>query len=331
MTDPAFHWARSQIPDFETGRVTPLRAEASFRAFYRLETPAGRSVVLMVSPPEKEQNEQFEHLSILFSEAGIPVPEILAAERSTGWYLMTDLGRHELADAYGTPAEPAGLEAALHTLIALQTVSDPVIPPYTPDRFRQELGIFSEWFVGGILEISLPERIEPVFGHLVERMAGQHQCCVHRDYHCRNLLFDPDTGALGVVDFQDALMGPVGYDLASLLHDCYHRFSEQDVAYWRDWYLSRTPLALDPAQFTVDLTMTAVQRQLKAVGIFTRLKLRDGRTTHLSHILPVLESLGFLSRCDASLAPLADWLAALEYDLIRDRIDTLKAQEAGVR
>jgi aminoglycoside/choline kinase family phosphotransferase len=330
MTEPAFHWARSQIPDFETGRIVPLRAEASFRTFYRLEALEGQSVVLMISPPEKEQNEQFERLSILFSEAGIPVPVILAAERSAGWYLMTDLGRRELADAYGTPDERAGLEAALHTLIELQDVSDPVVPPYATDRFRDELGIFSEWFVGGFLEISLPERLEPVFGHLVERMAGQHQCCVHRDYHCRNLLFDPETGALGVVDFQDALMGPVSYDLASLLHDCYHRFSEQDVTYWRDWYLSRSPLALDPARFTVDLTMTAVQRQLKAVGIFTRLKLRDGKTTHLGHILPVLESLGFLSRSVASLAPLADWLAALDHDLIRDRVETLRAREAEV-
>jgi len=327
MNNEAFLWARGQLSGFEAATISTLRAEASFRSFYRLSA-AGESVVLMVSPPEKEQNDQFERLAYVFGAAGIPVPAVLATDQAAGWYLLTDLGTLELADAYGSPAESAGIEAAITTLIKLQAVQDPEIPPYSTDRFRDELGIFSEWFATAFLNSPVPAGLEPVFEGLVERMPTQLQCCVHRDYHCRNLLFDPRTGKLGVVDFQDALMGPVSYDLASLLHDCYHTFSDQDVARWRDWYLRHTPLPLDPEAFSEDMTLTAIQRQLKAVGIFARLKLRDGKSTHLDHILPVLESLTGLASSLPTLAPLADWLAELDRTTIASRIDHLKTAES---
>jgi len=239
------------------------------------------------------------------------------------------LGERELVDAYGGPAEAPALEAALRTLIDLQAVTDPAIPPYTIDRLRDELGIFSEWFAAGLLETSLPAALQSAFEGLAGQVAGQLSVCVHRDYHCRNLLFDPDTGRLGVVDFQDALIGPVSYDLASLLHDCYHRFSVEDVARWRDWYLQHSPLDLDPKSFAADLTHTAIQRQLKAVGIFTRLCLRDGKVSHLVHILPVLESLSSLARHQQSLAPLSDWLDGLDRDVIAARIGLLAEQTTG--
>lgn len=328
MQDQAISWAKSALPALAGAAVTTLRAEASFRAFYRLQPDAEASVVLMVSPPEREQNKQFERLAEVFGAAGIPVPRTLAADREAGWYLLTDLGSRELADAYGTSAERAGIEAALTTLIDIQAVRDDAIPPYATARFADELQIFSDWFANGLLGRALPAAIGPVFDHLVARMPGQPQCCVHRDYHCRNLLFDPASGQLGVVDFQDALIGPAAYDLASLLHDCYHRFSEADVAHWRDWYLARTPLPLEPETFAEDLTLTAVQRQLKAVGIFARLKLRDGRATHLDHIPPVLESLVALTAPLPALAPLAAWLTELDGSLISARIEALKA-EAG--
>ena len=324
MTEPAFSWARSQQPGLDTATLSTLRAEASFRSFYRLQPAAGESVVLMVSPPEKEQNEQFERLADVFGTAGIPVPAILAADRAHGWYLLTDLGSRELADAYGTGAETAAIEAALETLIRLQTVQDPAVPPYTESRFADELGIFREWFAAAFLDSGLPDPVEPVFEKLVARMPSQIQCCVHRDYHCRNLLFDPDSGRLGVVDFQDALIGPASYDLASLLHDCYHDFSDQQVVHWRSWYLEQSPLPLDPETFAEDLTLTAIQRQLKAVGIFVRLKLRDGKTTHLEHVLPVLESIARLAAPLPELAPLSDWLAGLDRPDIATRLDALR-------
>ncbi len=329
MTDPAFSWARGRQPGFNAASVEVLRAEASFRAFYRLRAASGDSLVLMVSPPDKEQNQQFERLAGVFGRAGIPVPTVLAAEREQGWYLMTDLGSHELADVYGTAQEDSALEAALETLIRLQGVEDPAIPPYTQSRFADELEIFRDWFAGAFIATSLPDNCAPAFRHLVERMPGQLQCCVHRDYHCRNLLFDPDSERLGVVDFQDALMGPASYDLASLLHDCYHDFSADEVARWQRFYLERSPLPHDPERFAEDMTLTAIQRQLKAVGIFARLKLRDGKATHLEHIQPVLEHISQLSQPIAALAPLADWLAQLDHPMIGARIDELRAEGGG--
>jgi aminoglycoside/choline kinase family phosphotransferase len=255
------------------------------------------------------------------------VPSVLAADRAHGWYLLTDLGNRELADAYGTSAETAAIEAALATLIRLQAVQDPAVPPYTEARFGDELGIFSEWFAAGFLGSALPAAVEPVFRQLVARMPSQIQCCVHRDYHCRNLLFDPASGRLGVVDFQDALIGPVSYDLASLLHDCYHDFSARQIAHWRNWYLEHSPLPLDPDTFAEDMTLTAIQRQLKAVGIFVRLQLRDGKTTHLEHVLPVLESISRLAAPLPELAPLSDWLAGLDHPDIAARIAALGARD----
>ena len=124
-------------------------------------------------------------------------------------------------------------------------------------------------------------------------------------------------------------MGPVSYDLASLLHDCYHDFSNEDVARWRAWYLDHTPLPLEEEVFAADMTLTAIQRQLKAVGIFARLKLRDGKSTHLDHILPVLESISRLASPIPELAPLAEWLSGLDRTTIGAQIDELKTADAG--
>jgi aminoglycoside/choline kinase family phosphotransferase len=185
-------------------------------------------------------------------------------------------------------------------------VNDPLVGPYTRERFTDELGIFREWFVGR----SLPAGVEEVLTVLVDRAVNQPQCCIHRDYHCRNLLFE--DGRLGVVDFQDALMGPASYDLASLLHDCYHTFPDPEVEHWTDYYLSRSQLFLKRKTFAKDLAFMAVQRQLKAVGIFARLKLRDGKPSHLGYIQPVLERVRTTAAGYRKLEPLGEWLDQLD-------------------
>ncbi len=329
MSDRAVAWAQATL---RTTSLTPqpLKAEASFRAFYRIEclmpdTGDPGSVVLMVSPPEKEQNAQFERLARVFGHSGLPVPAVLSSNPEEGWYLLSDVGRMDLEAVYGTEQESEALELAIETLIRLQRVRDPAIPPYTTQRFTDELGIFREWFVEKLLKARLPEPVEAVFHTLVERTRSTPQCCVHRDYHCRNLLYDPACRQLGIVDFQDALMGPVGYDLASLLHDCYHEFTDADVQRWINFYLSSTDLDLDPVTFPADVDHLAVQRQLKAVGIFARLRLRDAKTTHLAHILPVLDHLQRLTPRYAPLEPLARWLKGLNREAIAGRLTDLAA------
>jgi aminoglycoside/choline kinase family phosphotransferase len=303
------HWISQQLAalgrpsDFD---VEPLKVEASHRRFYRVRPreTAEPTQVVMSSPPDLEHNEQFELLASIFSKFGVGVPRIMASDRAAGWYLMTDLGSVHLEDVYGSPQADAAMDLALDTLLRIQAVNDLNLQPYTPGRFRDELDIFRRWFVEDWLQVPFPAGdLTPVFEALVAMTQDQPQCCVHRDFHCRNLLVGEHT--LGVVDFQDALLGPVSYDLASLLRDCYHRFSETEIERWREGYLARTSLQLDPVKFAADLDLMAVQRQLKAVGIFARLQLRDVKSSHLRYIPPVLAHLGEVAERYPILQPLS--------------------------
>ncbi len=291
-----------------------LAVEASHRRFYRIRWQGAdggqRALVVMTSPPGKENNDQFLLMAELLGNHGIRAPAVLAAERARGWFVMTDLGDVHLADVYQRAGPGTILPQALATLHQLQSVSDPRIPPYTEGRLRDELGIYSEWLLGALLQQTPPAALGDVFEILLEASQAQPRCCVHRDYHCRNLLVG-DSGAVGVVDFQDALMGSATYDLASLLRDCYYRFPESEVGRWRDAYLAETALPVARDRFARDLDLTALQRQLKAVGIFSRLHLRDGRASHLPHIVPVLERIGALAAGYPDLGALADHIDAV--------------------
>lgn len=313
--DRAFRrWTEAHLPDAWRGTGAPewnaLAVEASHRRFYRLRRAdgAGGTVVAMSSPPALENNDQFETLAGVLEDAGVTAPRILAADRERGYFLTTDLGPVHLADRYAREADEV-LPAAIDTLHRIQAIDDPAVPPYTRQRFRDELAIYTDWFLGGLLDSAPPDTLDDAFGELLAATDHQPRCCVHRDYHGRNLLLLPD-GTVGVVDFQDALMGPATYDIASLLRDCYHAFPEETVARWRDAYAAASPLPLDRATFAVDMDLVALQRQLKAVGIFARLWLRDGRDSHLPHVVPVLERIAVLAGRHAPAVPALGALAA---------------------
>ncbi|MCZ6618480.1 MAG: phosphotransferase [Gammaproteobacteria bacterium] len=301
---------------------TPLEAEASFRRFYRVSPhgggSSGESYVAMYSPPEHENNTRFARLAEVFSSRGVPVPAIRVADPPRGFFLLTDLGSRSLADAYEEQDAEAALTTAIEYLVRIQAVRHPTIGLYETDRFRDELEIFREWFVAGLLRVQFPRlQLDPTFDVLIAATQDQPQCCVHRDFHCRNLLYGTD-GRFGVVDFQDALVGPVSYDLASLLRDCYHRFPEPEITRWRNHYLATTPFELDEIRFAELLDLSAVQRQLKAIGIFSRLHLRDAKSSHLPVILPVLDRLIDVTENYSTLNPLHGWLRD-----IRPRADTV--------
>lgn len=313
LTSAQKDWCIQQLQDQLNGpvqiqNIAPLRVEASHRVFYRLNTNAG-NLVFMSSPPALENNQAFLAIASTFHQAGIPVPEILGRDLDRGWVLMTDLGTIHLADVYGTEQEQEAIEAAVAQLIPLSQIQG--LPVYTAQRMHDELNIFAEWFVAGLLNQRRSTDLTASMNLLVEATQVQPQCCIHRDYHCRNLLFS--TNHLGIVDFQDALQGPVLYDIASLLRDCYHEFSESFIRRWLDDYHRRQPLLADTASAQVWdwFNFTAIQRQLKAVGIFARLHLRDAKSSHLSHIIPVLTRLEHLLGKYPDLKPLH--LAILQY------------------
>lgn len=320
--DPVRHealldWAAGELSSSaeHIERTSAMPAAASFRRFTRLTTNVG-SRVLMDAPPERENNAQFERLAKIFAAAGVPVPAVLAHDVGRGFLLVTDLGSAHLENAYGTAAEADAIEAALEVLVRLQTLPPTdVIPPYAKERLRDEFELFPTWVVEGLLQHNLTAAQRALLDDARELLIGeittQPTCCVHRDYHCKNLLWQ--DGAIGVVDFQDALWGPRLYDLASLLRDCYHRFSNSDVARWRARYRVLATAASLPdlgtdAAFARALDWTAVQRQIKAVGIFARLRLRDGRDTHLADIAPVLDQLIDLTSMYPPLQPLSQLL-----------------------
>lgn len=269
--------------------VEPLRVEASHRCFYRIKTD-NRTVVLMDSPPALERNDQFAKLGTLFHQCGLPVGEIQARNEAEGLFLLEDLGDVHFEELYGSELEDEALTAAIDLLPHLGAVTDPAIEPYTAERLYMELDIFSEWFMGKLLGLEVYTGVfQDICDQLVGSIDEQPKCCVHRDYHCRNLLYN--RGQLGVVDYQDALRGPILYDIASLLQDCYYTFSAAKVDRWLDYFVSLSPelTGVSRHQIRKWFDWTAMQRQLKAVGIFARLHQRDGKATHLQYIIPVLE------------------------------------------
>jgi aminoglycoside/choline kinase family phosphotransferase len=311
-------WTESVLTDRGERIVAPpslIAGDASFRRFWRVAT-ATQKLVAMDAPPATENNAQFVRLSTLFRRSHVHVPEVLAFDLDHGFLLVTDLGTRLYADVYGTDdAEPA-FEAALQAIVLLQRIENPtaLIPPYAITRFFDELEIFTTWFVRGLLSADPDER---VFGAaaqvLIRNVLEQPRACVHRDFHSRNLIWTDREARL--VDFQDALWGPITYDLASLLRDCYVRLPEPEIARRRARWLELAAAdgrRFDPERFVRWLDLVAVQRQLKAIGIFARLKLRDGRATHLHHIVPVLDHVADVCAGYPELVRFGEWIAALK-------------------
>ncbi|XOV84221.1 MAG: aminoglycoside phosphotransferase family protein [bacterium] len=273
--------------------LTALRVEASHRSFFRVDAPnQATTLVLMLSPPALEQNDQFLRLARVFGAQNLPVPEVLSSNLAQGYFLMQDLGSAHLQDLYGTKAEEQALTAAIQTLVKFAAVQDPSIPLYSVERLAMELALFEQWFVQKFLHQQLDQsQYQAICSLLIDSAEQQPKRCVHRDYHCRNLLYD--NNRLGIVDFQDALQGPVMYDIASLLRDCYHTFDEAKIDRWLNFFISLDPTleALPYPQLKRWFDFMAIQRQLKAIGIFARLHLRDDKSSHLAQIKPLLQRL----------------------------------------
>jgi N-acetylmuramate 1-kinase len=315
-------WLAAVLPGLgatTAGVLQPLTGDASFRRFYRIGTTA-LPLIAVDAPPATENNPQFVQLADFFAAANVRVPRVFAHDLEQGFLLVEDLGDILYADVYATVERDAALEAALQTLLKIRCIRSPagIVPSYSRQRLYDELELFRIWLVEGLARLDLTDgergELEWLWALLVDNADAQPKVCVHRDYHSRNLLWCPG-GVTGVVDFQDALWGPELYDLASLLRDCYVRFDEAEVARWRERFCSLArdagvPLAADdPARFATSFDLTACQRQLKALGIFARLQLRDGRSSHLVDIAPVLDRLIDMLGAMPAHARFADWLS----------------------
>jgi aminoglycoside/choline kinase family phosphotransferase len=265
-------------------------SDASFRRYFRINTPDGQFIV-MDAPPEKEKIEPFIYVAGLMADAQIHVPLILAQNIDDGFLLLEDLGSDSFLNKLTEHNADILYQSALHSLFKLQTnihTANTTLPCYDKALLERELGIFAEWFLEQHLDIEIPiELWQNVCSILINSALEQPVTCVHRDYHSRNLMV-LDNNELGVIDFQDAVLGAITYDLVSLLRDCYVDWSASQVEQWLSSYYQRLFAAglitCELSQFKRWFDLMGMQRHLKAIGIFSRLNLRDNKPAYLNDI-----------------------------------------------
>jgi len=312
-------WLGAQFPS-QTCTLAPASADASFRRYFRVTLADGTSFVAMDAPPEKEDCRPFVQVAALFAAAGAHVPAIHAQDLAAGFLLLEDLGAQTYLDGLQRGDDPKPLyAAATETLLRIQQSSRPgVLPEYDRALLERELMLFPDWYLARELrrELAPAERevLSAAFEALLANNLAQARVFVHRDYHSRNLMLsDP---APGVLDFQDAVYGPITYDLVSLLRDAYVRRDEEAVIdgaarYWEKARKAGLPVRADFGEFYRDFEWMGAQRQLKVIGIFARLCHRDGKRRYLADIPLVRDYLLAACRRYRELAPLARLLEEL--------------------
>jgi len=311
-------WLGAHFPGNSVS-LAPASEDASFRRYWRLRLADGRSFVAMDAPPEKEDCGPFLHVAGVFAAAGVHVPRIHAQDLGAGFLLLEDLGYTTYLDFFRDHDARAPYAAATDALIRIQLASRPgVLPEYDRALLERELRLFPDWYIGCELgREPTPEEariLNGVFEALLANNLAQPRVFVHRDYHSRNLMVcEPMPG---ILDFQDAVYGPVSYDLVSLFRDAYVSWEEAQVLDWvvRYWEKARDaglPVAADFAEFYRDFEWMGAQRQIKVAGIFARLCHRDGKERYLADIPRVLGYLHATCRRYRELAPLARLLDTL--------------------
>ncbi|HYS56916.1 MAG TPA: phosphotransferase [Burkholderiales bacterium] len=303
--------------------IAPASDDASFRRYLRIRRGAAQaSLVAMDAPPDKENCGPFVHVAHLLAEAGVHVPKIHAQDLEQGFLLLSDLGTTTYLDALDEHNAGRLYEDALDALLRIQRASRPgLLPDYDRELLEKELRLFPDWYVARQLQRELDaqqlQTLEKAFSSILDNNLGQPQVFVHRDYHSRNLMVcEPCPG---ILDFQDAVYGPITYDLVSLLRDAYIGWDEERVIDWaiRYWEKARAaglPVPGDFADFYRDFEWMGAQRQLKVLGIFARLSFRDGKHGYLKDQPLVMSYLRRTCERYRELAALGRLLGELEQE-----------------
>jgi N-acetylmuramate 1-kinase len=285
-----------QAPEFADLDIRPASADASFRRYFRVRNGSGVSYIVMDAPPDKEDMRPFLDVDALFLGMGLNVPRVLRADAERGFYLLSDLGDAHYLRALNDATVQRLYGDALGALLVIQAQGPQrdELPPYDKPMLLREMALFRDWLVGehlGMrLDASQSSMLERGFDLLAESALAQPRVCVHRDYHSRNLMVTASNNP-GILDFQDAVIGPLTYDLVSLLRDCYIAWPRDRV---EGWALGYRELALQSGVLRADIAdeerflqwfdWMGVQRHLKAAGIFARLYRRDGKPGYLADI-----------------------------------------------
>lgn len=296
-----------------------LAGDASFRHYYRLQHGSDTRII-MDAPPDKEPMHTFLAVDKLLSTHGVRAPHIYAADESLGFALLEDFGDELLLNVLSEHNASAIYQAAIQSLLQIQTCPTTLLPCFDQNFMQGELSLFRQWFLGAYLQLSLSPSEEALLAHtfnwLTAEIAKQPSVFVHRDYHSRNLMLLANTTqpSIGVIDFQDAMLGPITYDLVSLLKDCYIQWPRALVMQMVNTFYEHSA----PAQqvslpvFVRGFDLAGLQRHLKVLGIFSRLWLRDGKQNYLQH-LPLI--LHYLRDCLESYEELQAF-----YHFVQERI-----------
>ena len=313
----------------DVASLRPASADASFRRYFRADvlpeqqSALGPTLIVMDAPPERENVLGYVKLDEMLSHAGVTVPRIVATDYEAGLMLLSDLGNTTYLSVLDHDNASTMYAEALEALVKFQMTSQPgVLPEYDRAFLLRELNLFPEWYIGQHLKATLTEKqaaeLQAVFDAILANVTAQAQVYVHRDFHSRNLMV-VDAGNPGVLDFQDALYGPMAYDLASLLRDAYVQWDEELVLDWviRYWQHAKAvglPVSPDIDAFYKDFEYVALQRHLKILGIFCRLNYRDGKDQYLGDLATVMEYVRKTAGRYKELKPLIRLL-----DLLEDR------------
>lgn len=311
------HWVQSQFPH-QSIDFSPASADASFRRYFRARLD-DVSYIVMDAPPEHENCRPFIDIARLFKDAGANVPEILAEDLDQGFLLLSDLGDITYLQALNDESADSLYRDAIATLIDIQLASRAgVLPEYDAPSLMREMRLFPDWYITRELGLDAAAFSE-IDAHLelINRAClAQPKVYVHRDYHSRNLMVERERNP-GVLDFQDAVYGPITYDLVSLFKDAYIAWDEERVLdwvvrYWERARKARLPVHDDFGEFYRAFEWMGVQRHLKVLGIFARLYHRDGKAGYLKDMPLVMRYLRSALERYAELAGLLALLDRLE-------------------
>ena len=289
------NWLSNSI-DKPIKSIAPASTDASFRRYFRVFVDNQNTYIAVDAPPEYEDSVKFVKIASLMQAMGVIVPKIIATNLQEGFLLIGDLGKETMLNAIHRQETKAQefYGEAIEILINIQTNGSSHVeglPLYSKELLMDEMRLFVDWFCLRHLKIG-PEIIneygfEEIFEQLSVYALDQNQVFVHRDFHSRNILMS-EKGEMGVVDFQDAVRGPITYDLVSLLKDCYISLPSSKIDHWVDYYFARLMdlelIDKSHQEFKLEFDLMGVQRHLKAIGIFSRLKYRDGKDSYVLDI-----------------------------------------------
>lgn len=306
--------------------LRPASADASFRRYLRLDGSGGTFIV-MDAPPDRENCKPFVEVAGLMADAGLLVPRVLAWDEPRGFMLLDDLGTQtmiEVVDAERPQANQQLYLRAVDALVDWQKASRPgVLPPYDRALLARELALFPDWYLQQHRQVTLSDAqratLDQQFGLIMDRNLAAPSVYVHRDFMPRNLMMprDPAEPRLGVLDFQDAVYGPITYDIACLMRDAFLSWDEEfvldiTVRYWQQAQKAGLPVDPDFGEFYRGVEWMGLQRHLKVAGIFARLTLRDGKPKYLADAPRFIAYIRATTNRYRELAPLARLIDEVE-------------------